>query len=166
VVLFAPTSELQPTPTEAVVSTPTPAPATTSTPTQTSIPPPATRRATSTPQPNYRLVNQQRICDPEGDIRHIGVFTVDAFLNPLPGIEVLVTWPGGLDRFFTGFKPAAGEGYGDFTMSPDTSYSVALADGSPEISGLRIEPCDSGLDGGWQLTFQSLRPAATATPEP
>ncbi len=94
------------------------------------------------------------------------MITQDALLNPLPGIEVLVTWDGGSDHFFTGFKPDMGSGYGDFTMSPDRSYTIGLAEGSPEISGLRIEPCDSGLDGGWQLTFQNLVFRSPETPEP
>ena len=59
-------------------------------------------------------------------------------------------------RFFTGFKPPLGEGAGDFAMSPDTSYTVVLAEGSPEVSGLRIETCADGSASGWQLTFQNL----------
>jgi hypothetical protein len=77
-----------------------------------------------------------------------------------------VTWEGGEDHFFTGFKPALGVGYGDFEMEPGISYTIQLADGSPEISGLRIEPCEDGADGGWWLTFQNLRVRLTATPEP
>ncbi|VAW43484.1 hypothetical protein MNBD_CHLOROFLEXI01-2598, partial [hydrothermal vent metagenome] len=69
-------------------------------------------------------------------------------------------------RFFTGFKPENGRGYADFEMSPDTSYTVSLPDGSPEVSGLRLDTCASGLSGGWQLTFQNLRDGAPATPEP
>jgi hypothetical protein len=41
-------------------------------------------------------------------------------------------------------------------MEPDISYIVRLAEGSPEISGLRLESCPGGLDGGWRLTFQNL----------
>jgi hypothetical protein len=68
-----------------------------------------------------------------------------------------VTWEGGSDRFYTGFKPELGAGYGDFRMMPGLSYAITLADGSPEISGLRLEACPSGLDGGWRLTFQNVR---------
>ncbi|MCP4423878.1 MAG: hypothetical protein GY803_05245, partial [Chloroflexi bacterium] len=109
-----------------------------------------------TAQLTYRLLNQQPICLNDGSAARIEVVALDALLDPLPGVEVLVNWDGGSDHFFTGFKPAQGAGYGDFTMSPDTSYTVALADGSPEISGLRIESCDNGADGGWRLTFQNL----------
>jgi hypothetical protein len=84
----------------------------------------------------------------------------------LPGVEVWVQWDGGSDRFFTGFKPSLGEGAGDFTMSPDTSYTVVLAEGSPEIGGLRIETCANGQAGGWQLTFQNLILQPEIVPSP
>jgi hypothetical protein len=93
------------------------------------------------------------------------VVTQDALLNELPGVEVLVSWEGGSDHFFTGFKPELGLGYGDFTMDPEVSYTIVLADGSPEISGMRIERCDNGLDGGWLLTFQNLILRPTEVPE-
>ena len=92
------------------------------------------------------------------------MITVDAFLNEMAGVEVLVSAQNITDRFFTGFKPNLGTGYGDFEMAADTSYSVTLAEGSPEISGLSIETCDSGLAGGWRLTFQNLIFGATPTP--
>ncbi len=163
IALFAPTqpaAALQPTPTPAVATTPTDTPAPTATPTNTAVPTPtgtATRPATATPQPNYRLTEQTRLCDDEEAINRIEVIVLDAFLNDLPGVEIEVTWQNGRDRFFTGFKPENGRGYADFEMSPDISYTVRLPDGSPEVSGLRLEECDSGLSGGWQLTFQNLR---------
>lgn len=128
------------------------------TPTVTPFPlfTPETAVATATPRPNYRLLTQQRVCGDE-PINRLEVLTWNAFLDPEPGVEVVVSWPGGTDRFYTGFQPERGADYGDFTMQPDISYTVQLADGSPEISGLRIEPCESGLPGGWRLTFQNLR---------
>ncbi len=171
VALFAPTlpaTELQPTPTPAIVTTPTSTPPPAATPTNTAVPTPtgtATRPATATPQPNYRLTEQTRLCDEEEVISRIEVIVLDAFLNDLPGIEIEVSWQNGSDRFFTGFKPENGRGYADFEMSPDTSYTVRLPDGSPEVSGLRIEECASGFNGGWQLTFQNLREGSPADSE-
>jgi len=170
IALFAPTlpaNDLQPTPTPAIVTTPTNTPPAT-TPTDTPISTPtgtATRPATATPQPNYRLTEQTRLCDDDEAISRIEVIVLDAFLNDLPGIEIEVSWQNGSDHFFTGFKPKNGRGYADFEMSPDTSYTVRLPDGSPEVSGLRIEECASGLSGGWRLTFQNLRESTTPTEE-
>lgn len=163
VALFAPTPlanvtttpTIAPTATAVATNTPTATPPPTFTPRPTFTPAP-TRRVEPTAQPTYRLLNQQRVCPVGASSQQIEVVILDALLDPLPGVETLITWDGGADHFFTGFKPEQGAGYGDFAMSPDVSYSVVLADGSPEISGLRIEPCDSGLDGGWRLTFQNL----------
>jgi hypothetical protein len=86
----------------------------------------ATLSALPTPQPsptarpNYRLLSQERICADEPSPR-IEVLTWDAFLQPEPGVAVIVRWPGGSDRFYTGFQPNQGADYGDFTMAPDTS---------------------------------------------
>lgn len=172
VALFAPTPLLGSTATPTVLPTvtptvsPTPTAIPTVSPTPTALPTfTPTAAASPTSQPNYRLLSQERLCPTDAPAPRIEVVTQDALLNPLPGVEVLVSWDGGADQFFTGFKPAGGPSYGDFTMSQDVSYTVTLAEGSEAVSGLRIEPCDNGLDGGWRLTFQNLRLRVTATPE-
>lgn len=155
------TATLLPTPSLTPEPTRTPQP--TLTPSPTPIP-------TATPQPVYRLLRQERVCDPQAPAPRIEVEVVDAVLEPLPGVEVIISWEDGIDRFFTGFRPDQGPGYGDFTMDPDRSYAVTLAEGSPTISGLRVEPCsedEGGLAGGWRLSFQNVernRPTPTATP--
>lgn len=171
VALFAPTlppGTVQPTPTPAIETTPTSTPQPAATATETAVPTPtgtATIPATATQQPNYRLTEQTRLCSDEEPITRIEVIVLDAFLNDSPGIEIEVTWQNGRDRFFTGLKPENGRGYADFEMSPDVSYTVRLPDGSPEVSGLRIEECASGFSGGWQLTFQNLRNAPAENSE-
>lgn len=153
-------------------ATPTRPPAT---PTVTLIPSPSlTRRPTLTPSPTatptarpsptavpvFRLLSQERVCDRNGPAPRIEVIAVDAQLDPLPGAEVLVEWEGGSDHFFTGFQPEKGLGYGDFAMSPDTSYRVTMVAGGPAVSGLRVEDCEirqGGFAGGWLITFQNTR---------
>ena len=165
VALFAPTPSggvlPSPTPTatpESIEPTAT-SPRINPSPSPTLIPtavPTDTPEPTATPQPNYRLLNQQQVCEEEPAPR-LEVITFDALLVPLAGVEVLVNWDGGSDRFVTGFKPEQGEGYGDFTMTADTTYTVHLADGSPEIGDLQVEVCEAtGQLGGWRLTFQNL----------
>jgi hypothetical protein len=168
VALFAPDlAAATLTATPAATDTPAPTPTHTAVPTRTPQPtatPSPTTAPTATPQPVYRLLSQDRVCEAGTAVTRIEVETLDALLNQLPGVEVIVRWDGGEDHFFTGFKPEQGAGYGDFTMTPGVSYSVMLVDGSPEISGLRIEPCDNGRDGGWRLSFQNLR-IVLETPE-
>ena len=171
VALFAPTpSGVIPadTPTAAAPAEPTISPTETHTPSATPEPsatPTPSPQPSPTARPNYRLLAQEPTCEKGDPASLLVVETQDAMLNPLPGVEALVTWEGGEDHFFTGFKPALGAGYGDFKMEPGVSYTVQLADDSPEISGLRIEPCADGSDGGWWLTFQNLRLRLTPTPE-
>lgn len=172
VALFAPTpSGLLPTET----ATPPPNSEPTLTPTITTTPsatatvtatPTAPPEPTATTRPNYRLLAQEPYCETGESVPLLVVETQDALLNQLAGVEVLVTWEGGEDHFFTGFQPERGAGYGDFEMTPGVSYTIQLADVSPQISGLRLEPCLNGAEGGWWLTFQNLRLRLTATPEP
>ena len=79
-------------------------------------------------------------------------------LEPLPGVKTAVSWQNGSDNFFTGFKPSLGEAVGDFVMTDGIAYAVMLPDGSPEVSGLRLEMCENGRLGGWRLIFQNLTP--------
>lgn len=152
------------TPTATLLPTPSPTPR----PTQT-IPPTVTPSPTPTPtptrRPDFRLLSQERVCRAGSPAPLIVVEVLDADLEPSPGVEVVVEWAEGQDRFFTGFRPDESPGYADFVMAPDVSYTVSLAAGSPAISGLRIEACDDGQPGGWALTFQNLR-RATPTPTP
>ena len=147
-----PTLPVSPTPTATLLPSPTP----TSTLPPTSLPSPTT-------QPVYRLLQQERVCADESAPR-LEVLTWDALLEPQPGVEVIVRWQTGEDRFYTGFQPGRGPDYGDFTMEPGVTYAVQLAAGSPEITGLRVEECDSGLPGGWRLTFQNLQLTPEETP--
>jgi hypothetical protein len=120
---------------------------------------------TATPRPDFRLLSQERFCRSGEPGPLIVVEVLDVDLEPLPGVEVVVEWADGQDRFFTGFRPDESPGYADFVMSPDVSYTVSLAAGSPAIGGLRIEACANGQPGGWALTFQNLR-RATPAPTP
>lgn len=78
------------------------------------------------------------------------------------GVEILITWSGGRDRFFTGFKPEIDPGYADFQMEPGQLYQIELVSvptrgETPEI---RVDPetlCpDLSEDGipSWQMVFQ------------
>lgn len=115
------------------------------------------RPLTPTPAPSefrYRLLTQEPLCGDTAPL--LAVITLDALLEDLPGIEVAVRWENGRDRFYTGFKPEARPGYGDFTMQPGVVYTAQLVDGGPEIPDLQAKPCADGSAGGWLLTFQNL----------
>ncbi len=133
----------------------TPRPSPTMTATATRIP---TRTPTSTPGAPFVLINREAICDPELLEAQLQVRVLDASGEGVPGIQILVVWDSGQDRFFTGLKPELGAGYADFTMEPDTTYSLQLLEGESPVTGLTAEECtdETGqpYQGSWLLTFQ------------
>jgi hypothetical protein len=159
---FVPTRSLRATPTPvAVLVTFTPAPATpTPTATATLTPSPMpTIRPTSTPVLNYRLLTQQRICDPGRDEPLLQIIVRDVDGTEIPGAEILVTWGESAARLFTGLKPELGLGYADLIIQPETSYAVRLADGSEEASGIRASTCNSSAGQrllSTRLTFERI----------
>jgi hypothetical protein len=76
----------------------------------------------------------------------------------LPGVEIVITWDGGTEQFFTGLKPELGQGYADYLMTPDITYTVQLARGSDVAQGVAAPTCQSPdgatFPGSIKLTFQ------------
>ena len=116
---------------------------------------------TTTPRPDvFRVVQSTALCDSkaEGLLR---VYVRDGAGEPVSGVEVLVDWPGGEDRFFTGFKTDIDTGYADFEMRADEVYRVELVSVASEVAediGGDAEalcsdlPADAQLS--WQVVFQ------------
>ena len=123
---------------------------------------------TSTPRPTrtsvptlgapFELTGQESICDanlPDGLLQ---VIVLTSSRRQIPGVEILITWDGGEEQFFTGLKPELGNGYADYSMAADLTYSVQLAAGSDIASGLSAPTCQTpngeNFVGGIKLTFQ------------
>jgi hypothetical protein len=122
----------------------------------------ATARPSRTPVPTFgapfKVTGQDTICDsnlPDG-LLQVNVHNRNR--KQMAGIEIVVTWDGGSEQFFTGFKPDIGDGYADFIMTPNVSYSVQLARGSDIVSGLTTPTCQASngetFFGGVKITFQ------------
>lgn len=122
----------------------------------------STPRPTHTPVPTlgspFALTGQESICDsnlPDGLLQ---VLVLSSNRRQMPGIEILITWDGGAENFFTGFKPELGNGYADYVMTPDVAYTVQLRLGSDIASGLTTPTCQTPdgatFFGGIKLTFQ------------
>lgn len=141
--LLAETSEIveiQPTST---IGAPTPRP------TRTSIP---------TLGAPFTLTGQETVCDsnlPDGLLQ---VFVLNHSRRQLAGVEIVLTWDGGKEQFFTGLKPELGNGYGDYIMTPDVTYTIQLARGSDVALGIVAPTCQAPSGetffGGIKLTFQ------------
>lgn len=114
---------------------------------------------TVTPAPSFHLVEQTAVCAEPGQPGSISVWVRDQDGNGLAGIEIVVSWSAGQDRFFTGLRPERGPGYADFEMAPEVEYDVALAGFRGELAkGLTADlspglcPTDTmALD--WQISF-------------
>jgi hypothetical protein len=99
----------------------------------------------------------KQVCDATLKQPLIMVEAKDAAGQPVPGVEILVNWPGNQDHFFTGLKPEHGPGYGDYVMTPDVTYTIHVADGGQQVPGLKASTCTatggSQFLGSWSLVF-------------
>jgi hypothetical protein len=129
-----------------------------------STPPAATSSfldvSTSPSSPNlaepFVLQETRMLCNQDQPLSLIQVDLKDAAGQPVPSVEVLVTWEGGQDHFFTGLHPDIGLGYGDFAMSPGVAYSIQPANGQV-VNDLATAECtaEDGTRfwGSWYLVF-------------
>jgi hypothetical protein len=144
-----------PAPTAAAAASPT-RPPSTSAPTVVAA---ATSRPRPTPLPTFtpgapfRLTERELVCDDPAPAPRVQVIVLDATQEGVPNVLVRVIWDDGQDQFYTGLKPELGIGFGDFTLEPDTEYTVQLAESDAVATGVRAEPCDDDHLGSWRLTF-------------
>ena len=140
------------------VETPTPqqsfdTPAAASSPT-----PRPTRTATPVPSRPFVLAGQDTLCDADLQEGLLQVIVIDARRRQVPGAEIVVTWDGGEEHFFTGFKPELGNGYADFVMQAGITYNVRVQEGGAPVSGVTPPSCSASegdsFTGSIQLTFR------------
>lgn len=105
----------------------------------------ATPRATRTPVPPpgapFELAAQEPVCDESLAEGLLQVVTMTTSRQPIPGIELILSWAGGEEHFFTGIKPELGNGYADAVMSPGVTYNLRAADGGALVAGLTPPSC-------------------------
>jgi hypothetical protein len=116
-----------------------------------------------TPAPSFQIVDQTALCGGSGQPGRIMVWVEDVDGNGLAGVEIVVSWAAGQDRFFTGLWPEMGAGYADFEMKARTEYDVSLADYRGDVA----ERLSSDLSAGicptdtialdWRLVFQQAQ---------
>jgi hypothetical protein len=116
--------------------------------------------STFTPVPGkpFALSGQETICDPNLPNGLLQVLVLSSNRRQIAGVEIDITWDGGKEQFFTGLKPELGNGYADYGMTPDITYSIQLARGSDVAQGIIAPTCQSSdgepFLGGIKLTFQ------------
>ncbi len=117
-----------------------------------------TRTAIPTLGAPFALTGQESVCDsnlPDGLLQ---VLVLNSNRRQLAGVEIIITWDGGKEQFFTGLKPELGNGYADYLMTPDITYAIQLARGSDVAVGIVAPTCQTASGepffGGVKLTFQ------------
>ena len=122
------------------------------------ITPRPTRTATPTLGAPYQLVGQDTVCDAELAEGLMQIIVTTITRNQLPGQEIIITWGNSEEHVFTGLKPELGNGYADFLMTPNVTYSVRMADGGTPASDLSAPDCTdkngNPYPGGVRITFQ------------
>lgn len=111
----------------------------------------------SAPGSPFALVGQETVCDPSKPALMQLMF-MDSRRSPVAGVEIVVTWNQGEDKFFTGFKPELGNGYADFVMQANTVYNIRVVTGGSFVPNISAPTCteSNGFQylGGVLLTFQ------------
>jgi hypothetical protein len=140
-IVFTETPEMIETQQTEIVSTPRP-----------------TRTSTPVLGEPFALSGQETVCDanlPDGLLQ---VLVLNSNRRQLAGMEIAITWDGGKESFFTGLKPELGNGYADYIMTPDVTYTVQLARGSDVALGISAPTCQApsgeNFFGSIKLTFQ------------
>ncbi len=140
-------------PTITLAPSKTPSPTITPTPQATFTPWP-TATPTATPGAPFVLQERTLVCEPSWTHSIIRVDVRDAAGQPVPGVDITVSWAQGQEIFFTGLKPELGRGVADFVMTPGEVYTLVVGQGGQVISDLQVVTCeDGGYPGSWMLTF-------------
>ena len=117
-----------------------------------------TQTFTPVPGKPFTLTGQETVCDSNLLDGLLQVIVLNRSRRQLAGVEIVITWDGGKEQFFTGLKPELGNGYADYLMTADTIYSVQLARGSDVALGITAPTCQTPdgttFLGNIKLTFQ------------
>jgi len=159
-------TQTPPSPTT-VVASPTSAESSTLTPTPISAL--HTPQATNTPLPTlsptptptlgapFVLQDAFQVCNPNLELPRLEVVVRDAAGQEVPSVELVVSWSGGEEHFFTGLKPELGLGYADFEMTVGMIYTLRLAEGGQPLENLAALECaaEDGTRywGGWKALY-------------
>lgn len=114
----------------------------------TQLPTPTpTQTSTATLAPPFVLDNLGEVCNPLIAAPQIQVFVSNAAGIGIPGIEIIVSWNGGEEHFYTGIKTDIDVGYADFVMEPEVIYVLQIANGGQLITDLTAPRCPTDAGG-------------------
>ena len=115
------------------------------------------RTATPTPGPAFELAQQASLCEPSQP-GLLQIYLSDAAGKPVAGVELVITWFGGEEHFFSGLKPEINPGYADYTLSETVEYDLSFSAAGTRVTGLRAPACTdasgNAYPGGIRLEFK------------
>jgi hypothetical protein len=91
----------------------------------------------------FRLSENQLICNTSYQDSLIQIEVFDGDGKPIPNSKIIVAWATGQNTFYTGYFPDVSLGYADFSMEPETVYSVKVGDIGELVSNLKALECQS-----------------------
>jgi hypothetical protein len=100
----------------------------------------------------FALKQREALCDRSLKEGILQVDVVDASGRPVPGVRLIIRWPGGEEVFATGLYPTISPGYADTTMQPGVQYTLQAGTGEV-ISDLSTQDCPGSFNGGLRLFF-------------
>ena len=116
-----------------------------------------TRTPTATPGTPFVLQENNFVCDTKISGPLIQIIAENSSGQQLSNREIIVTWEGGEDYFYTGLKPEIGPGYADFLMAPGVVYEVRMGGGGQTVPDITPAECEtqsgSRYWGSWVLVF-------------
>lgn len=122
------------------------------------ITPRPTPTLTPTAGAPFILLSNDKVCNPNLTDGLMQISVIDSHHHQMPGVEIIITWDGGEENFFTGFKPEIANGYADYMMQPSVSYTIRIAESGTPVPNLTAPTCtdSSGqtYTGGLHLAFQ------------
>jgi hypothetical protein len=122
----------------------------------------STPRPTRTPSPTagapFQLISQDTVCKLDLTEGLMQISVIDSRHHQLAGVEIIISWNGGEEHIFTGFKPEIANGYADYVMLAGVTYTIRIADSGAPVPNITAPTCSdsSGQSylGGLHLTFQ------------
>ena len=111
----------------------------------TIIPLTITPRPTYTPTPTFGapfiLVSNEIECKPNLTDGLMQISVIDSRNHQMPGVEIIITWDGGEENFFTGLKSELPAGYADYIMQSNITYTVRIAKSGTPVPNLTAPSC-------------------------
>lgn len=103
---------------------------------------------TATPGLAFKLLLQTSQCEPSQP-GLLQIYLSDTKSKPVAGVELVITWFGGEEHFFSGLKSEISPGYADYGLSENVEYDLSLSPAGTRVTGLRASTCTDASGGSY-----------------